>query len=164
MAMDMTAPHITPCAIEFAISCNCRSAGLPARSKIELSDGIQPSSLAAFTTAEPGQCVFSATSVAWCCDHVAAAVTGLIPLEMIKCLRTTSGQRALVSVMRVEAVIHVAMETRRAVEPRSHTEKYAANKPIRPVVPIRSTVIRRVIEISIRTDGRNSDIHAYRDL
>jgi hypothetical protein len=66
--------------------------------------------------------------------------------------------------MRVEAVIHVAMEARGAVEPRTYTDKQAVNKPIRPVVPIWSAVIRGVIEISIRTDGCNSDIHAYRDL
>jgi hypothetical protein len=29
--------------------------------------------------------------------------------------------------MRIEAVIHVAMKTRRAVEPRSRTDKYAIN-------------------------------------
>ena len=120
--------------------------------------------LAASTTAVPGQPAFSAAIVAWCCDRVAATVTSLIRLEMIERLRTTSGQRAVVSTMRVEAVIYMAMETRTAVEPRSYTDKYAANKPIRPVVPIRRTVIRRVIEISIWTDGRSPDIHAYRDL
>ena len=66
--------------------------------------------------------------------------------------------------VRIEAVIHVAMETRGSVEPRSDTDKYAVNKPIRPVVPIRSTAIRRVVEISIWTDGRSPDLHAYRDL
>jgi hypothetical protein len=45
--------------------------------------------LAASTTAVPRQRVFSATSVAWCFDHVTTAVTGLIRLEMIECLRTT---------------------------------------------------------------------------
>jgi hypothetical protein len=108
--------------------------------------------------------VFSTTRVAWCCDHVAAAVTRLIRLEMIECLRPSSGQGAFVSAMRIEAVIHVAMETRRAVKPRACTDKDAANKPVRPVVPIRSTIIRRVIEISIWTDGRRPDTHAYRDL
>jgi hypothetical protein len=62
--------------------------------------------------------------------------------------------------MWIEAVIHVAMKTRRAVEPRAYTDKYAVHKPIRSVVPIRSTVI----EISIWADGRNPDIHTYRDL
>src|SRR5580692_4496696 len=98
------------------------------------------------------------------CDYVAAAVTGLIPSEMINRLRTTHGQSASVSMMQIEAVIHVAMKTRRTVEPRSCTDKDAVNKPIRPVVPIRSTAIRGVIEISIWTDGRRTDIHAYRDL
>ncbi len=108
--------------------------------------------------------MFSATNVAWCFDHVAATVAGLIRLEMIECLRTTRGYRAPISMMRIKAVIHVAMKTRRAVEPRSYTDKYAINKPIRPIVPIRSTAIRRVIEISIWTDGRRPDIHAYGDL
>jgi hypothetical protein len=64
---------------------------LPTQSQIELREGVQPSSLAASATAEPRQRVFFATSVAWCFDHVAATVTGLIRLEMIECLRTTSG-------------------------------------------------------------------------
>jgi hypothetical protein len=62
---------------------------LPAGLAIELLDVVQSSSLAASTTAEPGQRVFSAPTVAWCCDHVAATVPGLIRLEMIECLRTT---------------------------------------------------------------------------
>ncbi len=120
---------------------------------------------AAFTTtAVPRQRVFRAATVTWRRHHMAAAVTGLIRLEMIKCLRTACGQRAPVPMMRVEAVIHVAMETRRAVEPRTYTDKYAGVKPIRPVVPIWSTVIRGVIEISIWANGCNPDIHAYRDL
>ena len=67
------------------------SAGSPADSQIDLPGGVQPSSLAASTAAEPRQRVFFATSVARCFDHVAATVTGLIRLEMIECLRTTSG-------------------------------------------------------------------------
>lgn len=65
---------------------------IPRRSQIELHDGVQPFSLAASTTAAiPGQRAFSTAGVAWCCDHVAATVTGLVRLEMIECLRTTSG-------------------------------------------------------------------------
>ena len=72
-------------------SLSTTSAGSPADLQIDLPGGVQPSSLAASTTAEPRQRVFFATSVAWCFDHVAATVTGLIRLEMIECLRTTSG-------------------------------------------------------------------------
>jgi hypothetical protein len=140
------------------------SRALSAGFAIELPDGVQPSSLAASATAEPGQRVFSAPTMAWCCDRVAATVPGLIRLEMIECLGTTRRHRALVSMMRIEAVIHVAMETRGTVEPRAYTDKHAVREPIRSIVSIRSTVIWRVIEISIRADGRNPDIHAYRDL
>ena len=66
--------------------------------------------------------------------------------------------------MGIETVIHVTMKIFTAAEPRSYTDKYAVSKPIRSVVPIRSTVIGRVIEISIWTDGRRADIYAYRDL
>jgi hypothetical protein len=73
-------------------SLSTTSAGSSADSQIELPDGVQPSSLTASTTAAvPRQRALSATSVAWCCDRVAATVTGLIRLEMIECLRTTSG-------------------------------------------------------------------------
>ena len=48
--------------------------------------------------------MFSATSVVWCFDHVAPTVAGLIRLEMIEWLRTAWGQRAVVPMMRIEAV------------------------------------------------------------
>ena len=95
---------------------------------------------------------------------MAATVTGLIRLEMIECLGATSGYRALISMMRIVAAIHVAVKTRGSVEPRSYTDEHAVHKPIRPVVPLRSTAIRSVIEISVGTDGRRPDIHAHGDL
>jgi hypothetical protein len=108
--------------------------------------------------------MFFAASVAWRCDYVAAAVTGFIRLEVIECLRATSGERPSVSMMWIEAVVDVAMKTGRAMEPRSCSDKYAVNEPIGSVISIGRAVIRRVIEISIRTYRRNTDIHAYRNL
>jgi hypothetical protein len=142
------------------------SEDVPDKSLISCTGGIVVYSVQSFPlavlapTTVPRERVFSGGVVVRCFDHVAVAVTGLIPLEMVECLRATGRQRASVSVMRIEAIIHVAMETCRAVEPRSCSNKYAVNKPIWPVVPIRSAGIRRVVEISIGADRSRSDLYS----
>ena len=52
-----------------------------------------------------------------------ASVTGLIRLEVIEPLRAARGQRSVVSMVRIEAVIHMAMETLPAVEPWPDTDE-----------------------------------------
>ena len=102
--------------------------------------------------------MFSATTVAWRCDCVAAAVTRFVRLEMIECLRTMSGQRASVSMMRIEAVINVAVEAGCAVEPWAGSDEDTAVEPLGAVVPVWSAVVRGVIEVAIRANRRCSDI------
>ena len=116
------------------------------------------------TAAVSGQRAFSTAIVARRCDLMTASVAGLIRLEVIESLRTTRGQRSVVSMVRVEAVIHMAMETLPAAEPWPRTDKYPANKPIRPVVPIRGAVVWLVVEIAVRANWRWTDVYPYRNL
>ena len=69
------------------------------------------------TTVEPGQGVLSAAIVAWGCDDVSASIPGLICLEMVEGFRAAPRHGTSVSVMWIEAVVNVAMEVVRAVEP-----------------------------------------------
>lgn len=72
---------------------------------------------------------------------------------------TATGKRPAIAEARIVMAIDVAVESLGAVEPRTRADEYAACKPLRPVVAKGSAAIRRVIEISIRTHRRRSDIH-----
>jgi hypothetical protein len=57
----------------------------------------------------------------------------------------------------VETMIDVSVEMTRPVIPRSRSDEYTARKPLRPIITVRGTVIRRYFVISVRTDRRLSN-------
>ena len=67
---------------------------------------------------------------------VAASITHLVSAEMIEGLISTLRMWASVAVMRIEAVINMAVEIGRAVEPRASSDEHTAVEPLGPVVPI----------------------------
>jgi hypothetical protein len=62
--------------------------------------------------------------------------------------------------MRIIAVVDVAEKAVRAVKPGAGAKKHPANKPIGPIVAIRSTVIWGIVEVPVRTHGSDSDVYA----
>jgi hypothetical protein len=105
---------------------------------------------------EAGKRVLGAGIVA-CVAYVASPVAGLVAVEVIELRRPALGQRTPVAVAGIEAVVHVAVEAGMAVKPGSCPNKQAADKPVRPVVAVGSTVIGRVVKVPIGADGRHSD-------
>ena len=101
--------------------------------------------------------------------YVAAPVTHLVSLEVgdlfgvSGCLTRLAAlwQSALVTVMHIEMIIHVPAEVRSAMEPGSGANEDATGKPFRPVIAIRSTGVRWVIVIPIRTLGSSADADSY---
>jgi hypothetical protein len=71
---------------------------------------------------------------------------------------------AIITVLRMKTVIYVAMEIGRAVKPRASTNEDASRKPLRAIVPIGGTFVRRGIVVPIRTHRRNSDLDGYLSL
>jgi hypothetical protein len=96
--------------------------------------------------------------------YVASPISRFISLEMVEALCPATRQRSVVTVMRVEPVIDMPIKAVRAVKPRACSKKHPANKPIGPVVAIRSTVIRSIVEVSVRTHGSGSDVYSNRNL
>jgi hypothetical protein len=66
-----------------------------------------------------------------CIAYMAAAVPGLVSLKMLERLGSASGHRASVTVTRIVAVIDVAVEAVRAVEPWTGSDEESAGKPVR---------------------------------
>jgi hypothetical protein len=89
--------------------------------------------------------------------HMAATVSRLVAMEVVELLRSTLGQRAMVSMTRVEAVVDVPVETWMAVEPGTGSYEQPAHKPVGAVVPVGGTIVWSVIEVAVRAYGRNSN-------
>src|ERR1700685_367369 len=61
----------------------------------------------------------------------------------------------------VELVIHVPVKARRPVIPRPRANEHAARKPLRPIIPVGSAVVRRRLIVSVRTNWWPTTRHGY---
>src|ERR1700744_1238971 len=95
---------------------------------------------------------------------VALAVASLVGLEVVEWGCAAWRHRAVIAVVRIVAVVDVAVETVRAVEPWAGTDEDATEEPVRAVVTVRSAVVRWIVEVAVRTDWRGTDIHPDCDL
>jgi hypothetical protein len=103
-----------------------------------------------------GQGVFSAPIMARVA-YVASPIPRLVSMEVVELLLAAPRQWSMVTVMRIKAVIDVAVKAVGTVKPRASTKKHTANKPIGPIVAERSTVIWGVVEVTIGTNRRRSN-------
>ncbi len=98
--------------------------------------------------------------------YVAMPIANFISFEVINFVETFCGLGflatcrpwAVIAMFGMKAVIHVAAEVFRAMKPRASADEDAARKPLRPVVAIRGTVIRRSVIVSVRTLGSDADL------
>jgi hypothetical protein len=105
------------------------------------------------------QCVFTRSVMASIAD-VASPIPRLVSVEVIEALRPTLRQRSSVTMMRIKAVVDVAVKAVRAVEPRAGANKHSADKPIGPVISVGSTVIWGIVEVPVRAHGSHSNVYA----
>jgi len=111
------------------------------------------------TTPIAGERVFS-PSVMASFAYVASPISRLISMEVVEALGPALRQRSSVTVMRIKPVVDMPVKAVRAMKPRTCSKKDPAYKPIGPVVAVRSTVIRFVVEVSVRAQGSRSDVYA----
>jgi hypothetical protein len=89
---------------------------------------------------------------------VAASITHLVSVEVIKGLVSTIRMWTSVALMRIEAVINVAVEVVRTVEPRAGSDEHAAAEPLRPIVSVGGAIVRGEIVIAVRACWLRSDV------
>ena len=117
--------------------------------------------MAAWVTATTA-CEASSVFPAWIMtgvSDVALAVSGFIPVEVVECPFSTIRHRPCVAMARIVTVIDVAIEAMRAMEPRASSKEHPANEPIRPVVAVWCAWVGSVVEVSIRANWRDSNVH-----
>lgn len=90
--------------------------------------------------------------------NVASSIAHLVSVEVIECLISTVRMRTSVAVMRIEAVIDVALEIMRAVEPGACSDEHAAVKPLGAVIPVWCAIVRGEIVVAVWATRFWSDI------
>jgi hypothetical protein len=115
------------------------------------------------TTPISGEGVFSPGFMAGIA-YVASPVARLVSLEVVEALGAALRERSCVTMMRIIAVVDVAEKAVGAVKPGASSKKHPANKPIRAIVAVRSTVIWGIVEVSVRTHRSHADVYADRNL
>jgi hypothetical protein len=116
-----------------------------------------PSSRVSSAAMEPRQRMFISCAVVLMRDHIPVPVMGLIALEVVELLRPTRRKRPMVPMPRIKPVVYMPMEPGRPMKPRSRSNKDPTRKPIRPIVPIRRAIIRRIVEVPIWAIRRNAN-------
>jgi hypothetical protein len=92
--------------------------------------------------------------------YFAASITRLVSLEVVEGPRPAFGNRSSVTVMRIEAIVDVAVKAVWAVKPGTRSKKHAAYKPIGPVITVRSAVIWGIVVVPIRAHRSQSNVYA----
>jgi hypothetical protein len=88
---------------------------------------------------------------------VALWVMGFVRLEVVEGLGAALRHWTCVSVMRIVAVIDVAVEAAVAVVPGAGADEDSSGEPVGSVVAVRSTGVWSVVKVSVRANGSGSD-------
>jgi hypothetical protein len=89
--------------------------------------------------------------------YVAFPVSCLVTLEVVERLRAARRQWPAIAVMRVKAIVHVAVKAVVAVEPWTSSNEDAADKPVGPIVAVGRAVIGGIVEVPIGATGFNAN-------
>jgi hypothetical protein len=103
-----------------------------------------------------GQGVFTARVMAGV-SYVASAIPCLVPVEMVELVLAATRQRPIVTVVRIKAVVDVAVKTVWAVKPGASAKKHPAHKPVGPIVAVGGAVIGSVVEVPVWAHRRHAN-------
>jgi hypothetical protein len=111
--------------------------------------------------------VLSMTVIAAVATAMVAAVVSPVPVVGVSAAHLVSAEvsmstaiitmvtavweTAVITVMRIVAVIYVTVKAAWAMEPPARSNKNSTVEPFRPVIPVWSTVIRGEIVVAVRT-------------
>jgi hypothetical protein len=90
--------------------------------------------------------------------YMALPITRLVCVEVVVRLFPARRHGSGITVMRVVAVVYVAIEAVMTVEPRAGADEYPVTVPIWPVISVDGTVVRSVVVISVGASRLNTDV------
>jgi hypothetical protein len=104
-----------------------------------------------------GKAVFTTTIMARIA-YMTLPIASLICVEVIKLLLSAARKRSTITVMRIIAVVDVAVKAVRTMKPGTGPNKHSSSEPIGPIVTIGSTFIGSIVEVPIGAHGRHSNV------
>jgi hypothetical protein len=96
--------------------------------------------------------------------YMTLAVARLIGLKVVERNGAAFRHRTVVAVVWVVAVIYVAVEAVRAMEPWAGTDEDTTGEPVRAVVAIGGAVVGRIVVVAIRADWGRAEVYTDGDL
>jgi hypothetical protein len=111
----------------------------------------------AAAAAVAGECVFAA-GLMGSVSYVALPIARLISVEVIEAFFTASRKRSGVAMVRIIAVVDVAVKAAMAVEPGASSNKDSAQKPVGAVVAVGGAIVRGIVEVAVRADRGNANV------
>jgi hypothetical protein len=115
------------------------------------------------TSALESRSALAARVVAWVSD-VSVSIARFVAMEVVEGVVSAVWQRAVIAMVRIPSVIHVAVEAARAMEPRSGSNENAVHKPVWPVIAVGGAIVGSIVKVPIGAVGRRSKVHAYGNL
>lgn len=79
-------------------------------------------------------------------------------VEAIERLLPPRRNGPVIPMMRIIALVNVAIKSARAVKPWPSSYEYPAREPIRSIVAIGRTIIGRIVKVAIRAHWRHTDV------
>lgn len=119
---------------------------------------ISRSHFLAVTAVSGESCAMFAAAIVSGIADVASSIPRLVRVEVGECPVSAFRQGAYIAVVRVPAIIDVAVEAVRAVEPGAGSDEHSVHEPIGTVIAVGSTVIRSIVEVSIWAYGRGPNV------
>ena len=86
---------------------------------------------------------------------VSMKVSMAVVLKVLAALR----ERSMIAVVNIVMIVDMAVKLSGTMEPWTRSNKRAAVKPFRPIVPVGGARIRSVVIITIGATGLRADIH-----
>lgn len=96
--------------------------------------------------------------------NMASTIPRLVPAEVVEGPVIAIGKRSVITVMRIPAIIDMAVKTTRAVEPGAGSDKHSAHIPIGSIVAIGGAIVGRIVEVTVGAYRRSSNIYANGNL
>ena len=109
-------------------------------------------------------------SVSAASTNMSAPIPHFIAVEVCRAamirrrMFTAGGHYTVIAVMWIEMIVHMAMESMRAMEPWAGSNEDPIHKPRRSIISVRGAVIGRKVVITIWTNRFRADVDANADL
>ena len=93
-----------------------------------------------------------------CSPRVALPIPRLVGVEVGERRLSVLRHRSYITVVRIIAIINVAVEAMGTMEPWASADEYPAKEPIGTIVAIGSTGVRRIVKVPVRTHRSHANI------